>query len=75
MYLDTITPAQSSVGYGQLGVAWQLGYEGQQVRVQGRAYAHSLSTHPPAAAGSSPGRAATACSAARWRSTTTRPAR
>ncbi|MEI2692744.1 MAG: NPCBM/NEW2 domain-containing protein [Anaerolineae bacterium] len=48
MYLDTITPAQSSVGYGQLGVAGSLGYEGQQVRVQGRAYAHSLSTHPPA---------------------------
>lgn len=48
MYLDTITPAQVSVGYGQLGTRGGLGYEGKQVRVQGRAYPHSLSTHPPA---------------------------
>jgi predicted O-methyltransferase YrrM len=48
MYLDTITPAQISVGYGQMGTRGSLGYEGKQVRVQGQAYPHSLSTHPPA---------------------------
>jgi hypothetical protein len=48
MELDSLQPLQSRVGYGQLGKAGSLGYEGKQVTVGGRTYTNALSTHPPA---------------------------
>jgi predicted O-methyltransferase YrrM len=48
MYLADLTPVQVRVGYGQFGTGGNLGYEGKQVSVQGRAYPQALSTHPPA---------------------------
>ena len=33
--------------YGRLGLLGRLGYEHQQVRVQGRAFQHSVSAHGP----------------------------
>jgi predicted O-methyltransferase YrrM len=48
MYLDTIAPLTAQVGYGALGAGGSLGYEGKRVLVQGRAFEHALSTHPPA---------------------------
>lgn len=33
--------------YGRLGLLGRLGYENQQVRVQGRAFQHSVSAHAP----------------------------
>jgi NPCBM/NEW2 domain/Methyltransferase domain len=46
-YLDSLTPLQVRVGYGQLGLNGSLGYEGKRVSVQRKSYAHSLSCHPP----------------------------
>jgi predicted O-methyltransferase YrrM len=48
MYLDSLTPLHSSVGYGALGVRGDLGYESQRVRVRDRHFEHALSTHAPA---------------------------
>src|SRR5688500_14633487 len=48
MYLDTFPPVDVQVGYGALGRGGELGYEGKPVTVGRRAYAHALSTHPPA---------------------------
>src|SRR5216684_5660418 len=48
MYLDTLQPQRTDVGYGQLGMRGSLGYEDQQVQVKQRSYQHALSTHPPA---------------------------
>jgi len=48
LHLDTLPPATCNVGFGELGTGGSLGYEGQQVVVAGRRYAHALSTHPPA---------------------------
>ena len=48
LHLDTLPPATSSVGYGELGTGGSLGYEGKTVTVKGRSYPHALSTHPPA---------------------------
>src|SRR3954469_16351021 len=48
MYLDTLSPVDVQVGYGALGLGGELGYEGKAVSVGRRAYAHALSTHPPA---------------------------
>lgn len=48
MYLDALAVQQAQVGYGHLGLKGQLGYENKQVTVQGRPFAHALSTHPPA---------------------------
>ena len=47
-YLDSLAPAACSVGYGSLGTHGRLGYEGKMVSAGGRAWAHALSTHPPA---------------------------
>jgi hypothetical protein len=47
-YLDSLSPLDSRVGYGQLGTTGALGYEGRQVSGFGRAYSHALSTHAPA---------------------------
>ncbi|MEW6734676.1 MAG: NPCBM/NEW2 domain-containing protein [Acidobacteriota bacterium] len=48
MYLDSLSPLEAQVGYGDLGLYGSLGYEGRIVLVQGRTYQHALSTHPPA---------------------------
>lgn len=48
MYLDSLTPTESHVGYGELGVRGSLGYENLRAIAQGRTYEHALSTHPPA---------------------------
>jgi predicted O-methyltransferase YrrM len=48
LHLDSLSPLDSRVGYGQLGVSGALGYEGKQVSAQGRPYPHALSTHAPA---------------------------
>src|SRR5262249_57024659 len=48
MFLDSLSPVASQVGYGSLGLRGDLGYEGKSVVVGGRHYAHALSTHPPA---------------------------
>lgn len=47
-YLDDIAPVLSEVGWGVLGRRGSLGYEGKDVVVGGRRYAHALSSHPPA---------------------------
>jgi hypothetical protein len=46
-YLDSLELLLVRVGYGQLGRNGELGYENKRVIVQGRAYPHALSTHPP----------------------------
>lgn len=48
MYLDTLPPLRVSIGYGQLGMHGQLGYEGKLVLVKHQYYQHALSVHPPA---------------------------
>ena len=48
MRLESIPLVSAQVGWGSLGMRGDLGYEGKVVRVRGQAYAHALSTHPPA---------------------------
>lgn len=48
MYLDSFTPMEVEVGYGELGLKGHLGYEGKAVSVGRRSYERALSTHPPA---------------------------
>jgi predicted O-methyltransferase YrrM len=48
MYLDTFPLQRADVGYGQLGIHGNLGYEGKSVQVMLQHYKHALSTHPPA---------------------------
>jgi hypothetical protein len=48
MYLDTISPHQIQVGYGQLGLGGSLGYENKPVVVLAQRYEHALSAHAPA---------------------------
>jgi NPCBM/NEW2 domain len=48
MFLDSLSPVAAQVGYGNLGLHGDLGYEGKSVAVGGKRYAHALSTHPPA---------------------------
>lgn len=48
VYLDTLEPVESSVGYGELGTLGRLGYEGKSVTAAGRGWTQALSTHPPA---------------------------
>lgn len=48
IYLDTIRPVQSIVGYGAVGWRGDLGYEGKSVRVGRTMFHHAISTHPPA---------------------------
>jgi len=47
-HLDQLTPLQSRVGWGRLGIRGDLGYEGKAVCVGGRRYEHAISSHPPA---------------------------
>ena len=48
VYLDSLSPLEAQVGYGEPGVRGRLGYEDKTVSVQGKSYEHALSTHPPA---------------------------
>lgn len=48
MYLNSILPTQIQVGYGELGLNGELGYERKQVMVNGQTYRQAFSTHPPA---------------------------
>lgn len=48
IFLDTLEPQVCQIGYGRLGLGGNLGYEERQVIVQGQAYVHALSSHPPA---------------------------
>src|SRR5665213_179504 len=48
-YLDSLELLGATVGYGAVGLRGSLGYEGKQVSVQRRPYAHAVSAHPPAA--------------------------
>jgi predicted O-methyltransferase YrrM len=48
VHLDSLSPLDSRVGYGQLGTGGELGYEGKHVCVQGKLYLHALSAHAPA---------------------------
>jgi hypothetical protein len=48
VYLDSCPLLGAAVGYGQLGMGGDLGYEHKKVAVQGRFYDHALSTHAPA---------------------------
>lgn len=46
--LDTLTPLQARVGFGNLGTGGSLGYEGKPVTVQGVVYQRAISAHAPA---------------------------
>jgi hypothetical protein len=48
MYLDSVKLLQKQVGYGDVGMFGNLGYEGGNVTVRKQPYQHALSTHPPA---------------------------
>lgn len=48
IHLESLTPLDSRVGYGQLGTGGALGYENKQVSVRGQGYPHALSAHAPA---------------------------
>jgi predicted O-methyltransferase YrrM len=48
VYLDSLTPVNVRVGYGELGRNGSLGYEGKRVTVQRNSYTRALSSHPPA---------------------------
>ncbi len=47
-YVDSLELQHSQVGYGNLGLHGNLGYEGKSVTIQRQRYAHALSTHAPA---------------------------
>jgi hypothetical protein len=46
-YLDAMTVHEAITGWGSLGLHGELGYEGLQVAVRDRGYAHAVSIHPP----------------------------
>ena len=48
MYLESLKLLNAQVGYGELGMNGNLGYEGGQVRVGKQSFQHAFSTHPPA---------------------------
>src|SRR5256885_4913008 len=48
MYLDEITLLDMRVGYGDVGLHGNLGYDDQAVMVGGQNYRHAVSSHPPA---------------------------
>jgi predicted O-methyltransferase YrrM len=48
MDLDALTPVFATVGYGELGLRGDLGYEGKRVTVRGKAATSAISTHAPA---------------------------
>lgn len=47
-FLDALPLADWRVGFGTLGTGGDLGYEDKPVLVDGRAWSHALSSHPPA---------------------------
>jgi predicted O-methyltransferase YrrM len=47
-YLATVAPLHTSVGFGELGTAGSLGYDGKDVAIGGVRALRALSTHPPA---------------------------
>jgi predicted O-methyltransferase YrrM len=49
-YLDGLPRIECCVGYGQIGLNGELGYEGKRVSVRARPDLHALSTHAPARA-------------------------
>jgi hypothetical protein len=46
MQLDTVRPLSAVVGYGGLGLAGDLGYEGKRVAVQDRPITSAISAGP-----------------------------
>ena len=46
-WISELRPVHTSVGYGELGVGAELGYESKKITVGGTAYYHGLSMHPP----------------------------
>jgi hypothetical protein len=46
-YVAELPVAQSSVGYGRLGLGERLGFEGLRAKVKGKKYRHVVSMHPP----------------------------
>src|SRR5262245_55326696 len=48
MYVDSLAPFQTHVGYGSPGLHGRLGYEDKPVSVHRQHYPHALSAHPPA---------------------------
>jgi predicted O-methyltransferase YrrM len=48
MYVDSLKLLQTQVGYGDVGMNGDLGYEGLPVTVGGKPFPRALSTHPPA---------------------------
>jgi predicted O-methyltransferase YrrM len=46
--LGAATPVRWQVGYGELGLRGDLGYEGKRVTIAGRTFSNAISTHPPA---------------------------
>src|SRR5262249_19170270 len=48
VHLDLLSPSRCQVGYGELGMRGDLGYEGKRVVARGVPYAQALSTHAPA---------------------------
>jgi hypothetical protein len=47
VWLCELQEQEASVGHGQFGKGGQLGYENQQIVVDGQPSPHGLSTHPP----------------------------
>ena len=47
MDLTHLSPTEAHVGYGQLGLGGELGYEGRRVRVGGLTHPRAISAHAP----------------------------
>ena len=47
VYLDSLRPVTTQVGFGNVGMNGSLGYEGKQVEIQGTQPLHSISAHGP----------------------------
>ena len=45
-YMDDLTPTDSKVGYGKLGLHGDMGYESLKVKLGGKKYEHAVSLHP-----------------------------
>ena len=46
-WLDQMQPTSREVGYGQIGLGGELGYEGKRVEICGLAFPHAISAHAP----------------------------
>lgn len=46
IYLDELSPVSSLVGYGELGISGNTGYDNNVVSIKRTHYRHSLSAHP-----------------------------